>query len=189
MAYYASEPSGGAGHAAVCLWQRLAATGTKSFQIDHPLSPETHYLNHFCAEGPEPMNAYLAGYVSSRLTTARRGYSCPTTSKPSTATRRYHAYSLSAQPMPNLHVAVKIQRQPLQNRGRRTWQGGQHGAVESRPQRPAGCSSYGYQTEQEKEDAIKGKYLQSLNSTVNRRSAGFITALNPSLCHPRTAKR
>jgi hypothetical protein len=37
---------------------RFAATGTKSFQIDHPLHPETHYLNHFCTEGPEPMNAY-----------------------------------------------------------------------------------------------------------------------------------
>jgi hypothetical protein len=27
---------------------RFAATGTKSFQIDHPLHPETYYLSHFC---------------------------------------------------------------------------------------------------------------------------------------------
>ncbi len=36
----------------------FAATGTKSFQIDHPLDPENKYLNHFCAEGPEPLNVY-----------------------------------------------------------------------------------------------------------------------------------
>ncbi|GBC96256.1 hypothetical protein HRbin16_02058 [bacterium HR16] len=48
---------------------RFAATGTKSFQIDHPLSPENAYLNHFCTEGPEPMNAY-----SGNVTTDAQGY-------------------------------------------------------------------------------------------------------------------
>jgi hypothetical protein len=37
---------------------RFAATGTKSFQIDHPLDPEHMYLNHFSAEGPEPYLIY-----------------------------------------------------------------------------------------------------------------------------------
>lgn len=37
---------------------RFAASGTKSFQIDHPLDPENKYLNHYCAEGPEPLNVY-----------------------------------------------------------------------------------------------------------------------------------
>ncbi|MCC7290969.1 MAG: hypothetical protein IT449_02785 [Phycisphaerales bacterium] len=37
---------------------RFAASGTKSFQIDHPLDPENQYLNHYCAEGPEPLNVY-----------------------------------------------------------------------------------------------------------------------------------
>ncbi len=47
----------------------FAATGTKSFQIDHPLDPENKYLNHFCTEGPEPMNAY-----SGNVVTDSRGY-------------------------------------------------------------------------------------------------------------------
>ncbi|MCX7925589.1 MAG: hypothetical protein N2554_07250, partial [Fimbriimonadales bacterium] len=46
------EPGGGAGHAIFAIGS-VSAT-VKSFPIDHPLRPETHYLNHFCAEGPEP---------------------------------------------------------------------------------------------------------------------------------------
>src|SRR5262249_46402736 len=37
---------------------RFAATGTKAFQIDHPLDPQNKYLNHYCEEGPEPLNVY-----------------------------------------------------------------------------------------------------------------------------------
>lgn len=48
---------------------RFTATGTKSFQIDHPLQPETHYLNHFCTEGPEPYNVYRGNVI-----TDARGY-------------------------------------------------------------------------------------------------------------------
>lgn len=47
----------------------LAASGTKSFQIDHPLKPDRAYLNHFCTEGPEPYNAY-----SGNITTDAQGY-------------------------------------------------------------------------------------------------------------------
>ncbi|MCG3132726.1 MAG: hypothetical protein FLDDKLPJ_03592 [Phycisphaerae bacterium] len=41
----------------------IAASGTKSFLIDHPLDPENKTLRHYCAEGPEPMNEY-SGVVS-----------------------------------------------------------------------------------------------------------------------------
>lgn len=37
---------------------RFAASGTKSFQIDHPLDPEHKLLNHYCTESSEPINAY-----------------------------------------------------------------------------------------------------------------------------------
>jgi hypothetical protein len=57
------EPSGGAGHAVYAIGS-LAATGTKSFQIDHPLNPENYYLNHFCTEGPEPYNVYRGNVVT-----------------------------------------------------------------------------------------------------------------------------
>lgn len=36
----------------------IAASGTKSFVIDHPLDPSNQTLRHYCAEGPEPMNEY-----------------------------------------------------------------------------------------------------------------------------------
>ncbi|HWP31381.1 MAG TPA: hypothetical protein VNK96_06630 [Fimbriimonadales bacterium] len=45
----------------------FGASGTKSFQIDHPLMPETHYLNHFCTEGPEPYNAYSGNVVTDAM--------------------------------------------------------------------------------------------------------------------------
>lgn len=41
----------------------LAATGLKAFQIDHPLDPANKMLNHYCTEGPEPLNVY-SGTVS-----------------------------------------------------------------------------------------------------------------------------
>jgi hypothetical protein len=42
---------------------RFAATGTKSFQIDHPLDPANQYLNHFSAEGPEPYLIYRGSAI------------------------------------------------------------------------------------------------------------------------------
>jgi len=36
----------------------MGATGTKSFQIDHPLDPANKFLTHYCSEGPEPINMY-----------------------------------------------------------------------------------------------------------------------------------
>lgn len=45
------------------------ATGTKSFVIDHPLDPANKFLQHYCTEAPEPMNAY-----SGVVTTDARGY-------------------------------------------------------------------------------------------------------------------
>jgi hypothetical protein len=36
----------------------FAATGTKDFQIDHPLDPAHKYLNHFSTEGPQPYLVY-----------------------------------------------------------------------------------------------------------------------------------
>ena len=36
----------------------FAATGGKSFNIDHPLDPENKYLRHFSIESPEVLNMY-----------------------------------------------------------------------------------------------------------------------------------
>ncbi|MCW5935165.1 MAG: hypothetical protein KIT45_12850 [Fimbriimonadia bacterium] len=43
---------------------RMGASGTKSFQIDHPLHPDTHFLRHFCTEAPEPLNVYSGNVVT-----------------------------------------------------------------------------------------------------------------------------
>lgn len=46
----------------------FGASGTKSFRIDHPLDPLNKYLNHYCSEGPEPLNIY-----SGTITTDAKG--------------------------------------------------------------------------------------------------------------------
>lgn len=46
----------------------FGASGTKSFRIDHPFDPLHKYLNHYCSEGPEPLNIY-----SGTITTDTKG--------------------------------------------------------------------------------------------------------------------
>jgi len=46
----------------------LGCSGNKQFRIDHPFDPENKYLLHYCAEGPEPLNAY-----SGNVTTDEHG--------------------------------------------------------------------------------------------------------------------
>lgn len=52
------NPGNGPTDYAVYANGNLAATGGKSFLIDHPLDPENKFLRHFCMEGPEPYNVY-----------------------------------------------------------------------------------------------------------------------------------
>jgi hypothetical protein len=54
---YGETDSTGNGYGVYCVGD-TAATGLKLFQIDHPLDPANHYLNHFSAEGPEPYLVY-----------------------------------------------------------------------------------------------------------------------------------
>jgi hypothetical protein len=146
-------PSGSAGHAVYAVGT-LAATGTKSFQIDHPLSPETHYLNHYCAEGPEPYNFYRGTVVLDAKGEAwvqLPDYFGAINRDPS-----YHLTPVGA-PMPNLHVAVKVQNNRFKIAGGApgkevSWR---IEAVRNDPW----VQRYGYQTVQEKENEIKGKYL------------------------------
>ncbi|MGV8041314.1 MAG: hypothetical protein AB2L07_15030 [Thermoanaerobaculaceae bacterium] len=42
----------------------LAASGTKSFKIDHPLDPEHKVLYHFAIESPEVLNVYQGNVVT-----------------------------------------------------------------------------------------------------------------------------
>jgi hypothetical protein len=153
---YGTEPSGGAGHA-VYAFGTLAATGTKSFQIDHPLSPETHYLNHFCAEAPEPMNFY-----SGNVITDAQGYATVTLPDYFEAINRDFRYQLT--------VVGGAGEEFVQARVVREVQNNQFVIRTSAPHVKVSwevkairndlyVQRYGFQTEQEKEDEIKGKYL------------------------------
>jgi hypothetical protein len=133
---------------------RFAATGTKSFQIDHPLHPETHYLNHFCTEGPEPYNVYRGTVVLDA--NGEAWVQLPDYFEAINRDPSYHLTAVGA-PMPNLHVAVKIQNNRFKIAG-----GAPGKEVSWRVEairNDLWVQRYGFQTEQEKEDAIKGKYL------------------------------
>jgi hypothetical protein len=150
---YGEEPSGGAGHA-VFANGSLAATGAKLFQIDHPLHPETHYLNHFCTEGPEPYNVYRGTVVLDA--NGEAWVQLPDYFEAINRDPSYHLTAVGA-PMPNLHVAVKIQNNRFKIAG-----GAPGKEVSWRVEairNDLWVQRYGFQTEQEKEDAIKGKYL------------------------------
>jgi hypothetical protein len=150
---YGEEPLGGAGHA-VFADGSLAATGAKLFQIDHPLHPETHYLNHFCTEGPEPYNVYRGTVVLDA--NGEAWVQLPDYFEAINRDPSYHLTAVGA-PMPNLHVAVKIQNNRFKIAG-----GAPGKEVSWRVEairNDLWMQRYGFQTEQEKEDAIKGKYL------------------------------
>ncbi|MBN4065708.1 hypothetical protein JYT51_00070 [Candidatus Amoebophilus asiaticus] len=52
------EPNAGTGLYGVYSNGDFAASGTKAFQIDHPLDPENKFLRHFTIESPEVLNMY-----------------------------------------------------------------------------------------------------------------------------------
>ncbi|MBP7936360.1 MAG: hypothetical protein KA354_17100 [Phycisphaerae bacterium] len=85
----------------------LTATGTKSFQIDHPLDPENSLLNHYCAEGPEPLNVYGGTIVLDAGGTAQ--VKLPAYFEAINRDFRYQLTPIGA-PMPNLHVASEIEK-------------------------------------------------------------------------------
>ena len=48
---------------AVYAFGNSVTTGSKSFEIDHPLDPANKYLRHYCSESPSPMNFYSGNVV------------------------------------------------------------------------------------------------------------------------------
>jgi hypothetical protein len=133
---------------------RTGATGTKSFQIDHPLAPETHFLNHFCTEAPEPLNAYSGVVVLDARGEA--WVQLPDYFDRINRDPRYILTPVGA-PMPNLHVAVEIQNNRFKIAGgvagkKVSWR------VEA-IRNDRWVQEYGYQTEQEKPKEYQGKYL------------------------------
>jgi hypothetical protein len=131
----------------------FAATGTKSFQIDHPLMPETHYLNHFCTEGPDPMNAY-----SGNVVTDAQGYATVQLPDYFESINRDFRYQLTCiGQFAQAIVAEEIRNNQFVIRTSKPYVKVSWRVEAIRNDR--WVQRYGYQTEQEKEDEIKGKYL------------------------------
>ncbi|GIV14945.1 MAG: hypothetical protein KatS3mg022_0380 [Armatimonadota bacterium] len=133
---------------------RFGASGTKAFQIDHPLSPENAFLNHYSAEGSEPYNIYRGNVVLDA-----RGEAWVLLPDYFEAINRDPSYHLTAigAPMPNLHVAVEIQNNRFKIAGgvpgkKVSWE---VKAVRN----DRWVQEYGYQTEQPKPAEYRGKYL------------------------------
>ena len=82
-----------------------AATGNKSFRIDHPDDPENKYLLHYCAESPEVINFY-----SGKTTLDGAGEAVIELPHYFARINRDPRYTLTAvgSPMPLLHVAEEI---------------------------------------------------------------------------------
>lgn len=81
------------------------ASGTKSFRIDHPFNPETHYLLHYSMEAPEPINVYRGS-----VTLNSKGESWVELPRYFGEINRDPSYQLTpiGAAMPNLHIASKI---------------------------------------------------------------------------------
>jgi len=132
----------------------MGASGLKSFCIDHPLRPETHYLLHYCTEAPEPLNAY-----SGVVTLDARGEAWVELPDYFDAINRDPRYTLTplGAPMPDLHVAVEIQGNRFKIAGgapgkRVSWR------VEAVRNDPY-VQRRGFQAEREKPREHQGKYL------------------------------
>ncbi len=132
---------------------RFAASGTKAFQIDHPLSPETHFLNHFCTEAPEPLNAY-----SGNVVTDAQGYAVVQLPDYFEAVNRDFRYQLTvigqfaqaivAEEIRNNRFVIRTDKPHVKV----SWR------VEA-IRNDRWVQQYGYQTEQEKPEHYQGKYL------------------------------
>ena len=132
----------------------MGASGLKSFRIDHPLRPETHYLLHYCTEAPEPLNAYSG--VAALDARGEAWIELPDYFDAINRDPRYTLTPIGA-PMPNLHVAVEVQGNRFKIAGgapgkRVSWR------VEAVRNDPY-VQRRGFQAEREKPREHIGKYL------------------------------
>lgn len=149
------EPQDGAGHAVFALGS-LAATGTKEFQIDHPLDPTNYYLNHFCSEGPEPYNVYRGNVV-----TDAKGYATINLPPYFQSINRDPTYQLTVIDDSDDFVMAKVVRKVQNNQfAIRTSKGLVEVSWEVKGIRnDRWVQRYGFETEQEKDEGARGMYL------------------------------
>ncbi len=136
---------------------RFTATGTKAFQIDHPLNPQNEFLNHYCTEAPEPLNAYSGNTV-----TDSRGFATVVLPDYFESINRDVRYTLTVIDKSDDFVLAKITQEVKDNqfvlrtnkpRVKVSWR------VEA-TRNDRWVQKYGYQAEQAKTEAQRGKYVQ-----------------------------
>lgn len=134
---------------------RFAATGTKSFVIDHPLDPENRTLAHYCTEGAEPLNVYEGNALLDDAGAA--WIELPEYFAEINRDPRYALTPIGAA-MPGLHVASEV------HDGRFRVAGGVAGAKVSwrvsAVRNDFFVRTYGAPVEQEKPAEQRGRYLQ-----------------------------
>ncbi|MEJ5250725.1 MAG: hypothetical protein HPY54_07400 [Chthonomonadetes bacterium] len=147
--------AGSNGYGVYCIGN-FGASGIKSFQIDHPLSPDTHFLNHYASEGPEPYNLYRGNVV-----TDAQGYATITLPDYFEAINREPTYHLTVIDASDDFVLTKVVREIHNN---------QFIIRTSKPlvkvswevkavRNDRWVQQYGYQTEQPKPKEYQGRYL------------------------------
>ncbi len=127
---------------------------TKLFQIDHPLDPENSYLNHYSAEGPEPLNVYSGTAVLDASGAAQ--VQLPAYFEAINRDFRYQLTAIGAA-MPNLHVARKIERNSFVIGGGQP--GGEVSWEVKGVRNDAYMRQHGAPVEQPKSPQERGKYL------------------------------
>jgi hypothetical protein len=134
---------------------RSGATGTKNFHIDHPLDPQNKYLNHYCEEGPEPLNVYRG-----TVTLDERGEATVDLPPYFAEINKDPSYTLTAvgSPMPALYISRKIEGNHFSISG-----GAPSGEVCWRVEAARNdrfVRAHGAPVEQDKSPEYRGTYLQ-----------------------------
>jgi hypothetical protein len=133
---------------------RFAATGTKSFVIDHPFDPEGMTLSHYCTEGAEPLNVYRGNVVLND-----RGEAWVSLPDYFEEINKDPSYTLTAvgSPMPALHIAAEVHQNRFQVAGGRA--GGKISWRVEAVRNDRFVQTYGAPVEQVKPVEMRGKYL------------------------------
>jgi hypothetical protein len=134
----------------------LGASGSKSFEIDHPLDPENKKLKHFCIESNEVLNMYRGVVVLDGAGNAE--IALP---EYFTAININFSYTLTAigQQAPNIYISREID-----DAGSFAISGGNPGQkiswVVYAERNDLYLQEYGYEVEVDKTEDERGKYIR-----------------------------
>lgn len=156
----------------------FAATGYKSFQIDHPLDPANKYLNHFSAEGPEAYLIYRGNIILDATGSAL--VKLPLYFESVNTDFTYQLTPVGT-PMPELHVAAEVSGNAFKIAGGQA--GGKVSWMVTGIRSDPWMREHGRPAEQEKPAELKGSYVHpdayaATSTRANRHAERTKPALN-----------